>query len=282
MPANARAALSFAALFLAGCATVEPDALTDRNGWVIQRQVLQQQGRKIELFLAKPASPGPAPTVLFIHGHQEGPRNGGEIYVASGRLGIMARRGYVAAALSQPGYGNSDGPADFCGPVTQDAALRALEYLRGLPFVDADKIVLYGYSRGAIVAAMVATRDARLAAAVLGAGAYDFFSWYPTPLRGIDRNIEAEAGTSAAAFRDRSALYHADRIRAAVLLLHGERDERIPVQQAQAFGAQLAARGVAVRLKIFPNAMHSIPSEEQFREVYPFLDSVGVAPRTRM
>lgn len=234
---------------------------------------MQQQGKKVELFIARPASQDRVPAVLFIHGHQEGPRNGGEIYVASRRLGIMARRGYVAAALSQPGYGNSDGPPDFCGPVTQDAALLALEHLRGLPFVDADKIVLYGYSRGAIVAAMVATRDARLAGVVLGAGAYDFFSWYPTPLRGIDRNIEIEAGTSAEAFRARSAVYHADRIRAAVLLLHGERDERVPVQQAHRFAAELAARGVAVKLKTFPNARHSIPVEEQYREVYPFLEA---------
>jgi len=274
MLADARTArLAPAALLVAGCAAADPGALTDRSGWAIQRELLQQHDRKIELFLAKPASQGRAPAVVFIHGHQEGPRNGGEIYVVSGRLGMMARRGYVAAAVSQPGYGNSDGPPDFCGPVTQDATLRALEYLRGQAFVDADKIVLYGYSRGAIVAAMLATRDARLAGVVLGAGAYDFFSWYPTPLRGIDRNIETEAGTSAEAFRARSALYHADRIRASVLLLHGERDERVPVQQARAFAAQLEARGAAVRLAVFPNAMHSIPIADQYREVYPFLEA---------
>lgn len=45
-------------------------------------------------------------------------RDGGESYVKVGRLGMMAARGYVAAAVSQPGYGNSDGPPDFCGPFT--------------------------------------------------------------------------------------------------------------------------------------------------------------------
>lgn len=280
--ANLGSGFALAVLVLAGCAAVEPGALTDRGGWVIQREFLQQQGRKIELFWARPAGERRAPVVLFIHGHQEGPRNGGEIFVTSGRLGIMARQGYVAASLSQPGYGNSDGPPDFCGPVTQDAVLAAIEHLRAKAFVDPGKVVLYGYSRGAIVAAMVATRDAKLAAVVLGAGAYDFFSWYPTPLRGIDANIEREAGTSAAAFRARSALQHAERIRVPVLLLHGERDERVPVRQAQAFAAQLAARGAAVTLRIFPNTTHGIPVGDQFREVYPFLDRVGVAPRSRM
>jgi dipeptidyl aminopeptidase/acylaminoacyl peptidase len=184
----------------------------------------------------------------------------------------MASRGYVAASLSQPGYGNSDGPPDFCGPFTQEAVVVAIDFLRKKPFVDPNKVVLYGYSRGAIVASMVATQDPKLAAVVLGAGAYNFFSWYPTPLRGIDANIEREAGTSAEAFRARSAFYHADKIKVPVLLLHGAQDERIPVQQTEAFAEKLQANGITVQLKIFPNARHSIPIDEQYREVYPFLE----------
>ena len=119
---------------------------------------------------------------------------------------------------------------------------------------------------------MVATKDPKLAAVVLGAGAYNFFSWYPTPLRGIDANIEREAGTSAEAFRSRSAIYHTDKIKVPVLLLHGAQDERIPVQQTEAFTEQLKAHGIDVKLKVFPNARHGIPIDEQYREIYPFLE----------
>ena len=41
-------------------------------------------------------------------------------------LGLMVQRGYVAAALSQPGYGNSGGPPDFCGPVASRKLQRFL------------------------------------------------------------------------------------------------------------------------------------------------------------
>jgi dipeptidyl aminopeptidase/acylaminoacyl peptidase len=118
---------------------------------------------------------------------------------------------------------------------------------------------------------MVATLDARLAAVVLGAGAYDFFTWRPT-LPGISRNLFAEAGMSAEAFIARSAIYHVQQIRAPVLLLHGTADERIPVQQAEAFAEKLKAAGVRYRLKEFPGAPHGIPIEDQYHEVYPFLD----------
>jgi dipeptidyl aminopeptidase/acylaminoacyl peptidase len=262
-------------LLLIECAVAEEGPLMDRAGWVIRRALLphsQDSNKKVELFWTQPVGEGPYPTVLFIHGHQEQPRNGGEAFVTAGRLGIMASQGYGAASLSQPGYGHSDGPPDYCGPFTQEAVVVALAFLRKQPFVNPTKVALYGASRGAIVASMVATRDPQLAAVVLAAGAYDMASLYPTGIRGIDANIRREAGTSAEAFRARSAMYHADKIKVPVSLLHGARDERIPVRQAEAFAEQLQAHGVAVTLKIFPNATHRIPLDEQYQDIYPFLD----------
>ena len=81
-----------------------------------------------------------------------GKRPGGRLYVMRRHLDRMVARGYVAAAVSQPGYGASDGPPDFCGPFTHKAVLAALAFLRTKSFVKADKIALFGYSRGAIVA----------------------------------------------------------------------------------------------------------------------------------
>lgn len=263
-------------LFLVvGCTAVEPGAFTDRGGWVVHRAFLehrQDKSKRVEVFWTNPPGQGRWPAVLFIHGHQEQIRNGGEAYVRTGRLGILARHGYLAASISQPGYGNSDGPPDYCGPFTQDAVLTAIGFLRNHPSVDPNKIALFGYSRGAIVASMVATRDPKIAAVVLGAGAYDFFTWYPTPMRGIDANIRLEAGTSEEAFRARSAIYHVEKIKAPALLLHGAADERISVRQAEVFAEKLKANGVAVKLKIFPNAGHSIPVDEQYREIFPFLE----------
>jgi dipeptidyl aminopeptidase/acylaminoacyl peptidase len=263
-----------ALLLLGECAVAEEWPLIDRAGLVIRRELLphsQDRTKKVELFWTQPVGDGPYPAVLLIHGHQEPVRNGGEALVRAGRLGSMASQGYVAASLSQPGYGHSDGPPDYCGPFTQEAVLGALEFLRQQPVVHAKKVALYGYSRGAIVASMVATRDPKLAAIILGAGAYDLASLYPTGHRRIDANIRREAGTSAEAFRARSAFYHADKLKVPVLLLHGARDERIPVWQAEAFAEKLKAHGVAVRLKIFPHAAHHIPMDEQYQEIYPFL-----------
>jgi dipeptidyl aminopeptidase/acylaminoacyl peptidase len=85
------------------------------------------------------------------------------------------------------------------------------------------------------------------------------FRWYPTPLRGIDANIEHESGTSPEAFRARSAIMHVDSITAPILILHGAQDERVLVRQAEAFAEALRAKQMAVTVNIFPpcHAWHS-------------------------
>jgi dipeptidyl aminopeptidase/acylaminoacyl peptidase len=274
MHPRAVSVLLLTVLMLLGCATPQPGPVTDRDGWVIQRAFLPHRwdaSKQIEVLWTTPRDQGPWPTVLFIHGHQAPYRPGGEAFVRNGRLGRMASRGYVAAAVSQPGYGRSDGPPDFCGPYTQEAVLGVLDFLRQMPVVRPQHVALFGYSRGATVAGMVASQDPQLAAVILGAGAYDFFRWYPTPVPGIDANIEREAGTSAEAFRVRSAIAHVERIRAPLLLLHGAQDERVPVQQAQRFAEQLHAQGRAVTVKIFPYARHGIPIDDQDHAIDPFL-----------
>jgi dipeptidyl aminopeptidase/acylaminoacyl peptidase len=55
-------------------------------------------------------------------------------------------------------------------------------------------------------------------------------------------------------------------------VLHGAQDERIPVRQAELFSEKLKASGVAVTLRTFPGARHGIPIDEQYREIYPFLE----------
>lgn len=267
--------LIFLFFLIAECVAAEKGSLTDPRGEVIHRELLSHGAnskKKVELFWAKPSGDGPYAAVLFIHGHQEQVRDGGESYVRLGRLGGMTSRGYVAASISLPGYGNSDGPPDFCGPYTQQAVLVAIDFLRKQTFVKLDKIALYGYSRGAIVASMVATQDQRLAAVVLGAGAYDFSELYKSTLSGIKTNIRTEAGTSDEAFKARSSIYHVEKIKSPILLLHGARDDNVPVQQAMAFAEKLKANSIAFRMKIFPNSKHNIPIEEQYNELVPFLE----------
>lgn len=257
-----------------GCAA-QSGILKGPSGQTIYRDYITHPAKgdkRVEIFWIKPDGTGPWPVVFLVHGHQQTIRNGAETYVKNGYLEDLAKRGFVAASVSQPGYGKSDGPADYCGPFTQEAILGAMRFLRTKPFVNPNKVALFGYSRGAMASSMVATRDPKLSAVILGGGAYDFRTWYPTAISGVNRYIEQEAGTTPDAFRDRSAIYHVDKIRASVLILHGEMDDRVPATQAREFAQKLKAANVPCRLRIVPSVGHGIPRKIIYGEFFPFLE----------
>lgn len=227
--------------------------------------------QRVELYWTRPEGQAPWPAVIFVHGHQIGGRPGGKIYLDFGRLAAMRKEGYVAAAVSQPGYGQSGGAPDFCGPFSQKAILAAIRFLRQQTFVDPDKVGLFGYSRGAIVVSMVATQDSQLAAVVLGGGIYDFNRGYPTGLAGLDANIRSEAGVSPEAFKARSAAHHVGQIKSPILLLHGAEDDRFKADHVLKFARDLKAYNVVVQTKIFDGVGHGIPIRQQYQWVLPFL-----------
>src|SRR6266852_4045673 len=88
-----------------------------------ERVVLHPDGgdpADVELFMAKPEGSGSWPVMLFVHGHQSPPRPGARVFVHldrrpqlatidEGRLETMRERGYLAAAVSLPGYGRTTG-----------------------------------------------------------------------------------------------------------------------------------------------------------------------------
>lgn len=200
--------------------------------------------------------------ILFVHGNQGGLLLGGKEAVDDrSLLRFSSRLGVTTASVSQPGFGASDGPADFCGPATQQAIIAALDFLRQQPSVDPERIVLYGNSRGAVASAMVATRVRWLRALILTGGVYDLHEAYKHSSKALQQAIRSEAGTTKQVFADRSALYHSHRIETETLLLHGRYDDRASVAQAERFSKALSSSGVPVSLHTF-DAGHRLPREQ--------------------
>lgn len=85
------------------------------NPYFIQNP--SQTDKKVEYFLKFPSHPqSQNPVIIFIRGHQPEPRSGGKMFLNEGTLENYSQKGFIAVAVSQPGYGHSDGPPDFCGP----------------------------------------------------------------------------------------------------------------------------------------------------------------------
>jgi dipeptidyl aminopeptidase/acylaminoacyl peptidase len=229
---------------------------------VTKDSITTSANETVEYLWSQPKGNGPWPVLVLIHPHQEWPNKiGAEIFEKNKSLQIWASKGFITIAVSQPGYGKSQGPADYCGPRSQLAVVSVIEHFRKLPITIKEKFFLYGGSRGAVVASMIATQDTQLAGIILKSGIYDLSSayrsypWYSM----IKLNIIWELGFfNDTKLRDRSAINFVDRIHSPMLIIHGSNDDRASLEGAKLFVEAAKEKGLSVNLKIL-NSEHVIP-----------------------
>jgi dipeptidyl aminopeptidase/acylaminoacyl peptidase len=234
--------------------------------------------KQVEYFIEKPKGNGPWPTILLLHGHQNPPRVGGKDFVQWGVLDQLAARGYLAVAVSQPGYGNSSGQADFCGPFTQHAVAAVISKLRAEGYVKDNRILIEGISRGALAAGMVAAHDPKIRGIILISGAYDLQEYVrraksEMAISVVD-SINQETGGSADALRARSLLNYAQDVKASALILNGAKDDRTDPDQARRLAETINAHGGHARAIIYPEYGHQIPVDVRSKDVDPFIEQV--------
>lgn len=235
---------------------IEKDGCTTASDVRICRYDFSLDGRNVEAISFQPAGDGPFPGALLIPGYQRTAKN----LVPLGTQ--LAAAGFAAVAVSQPGFGGSEGPADYVGPRTIAALRAGYEKLRKERWVDSSRMAIYGYSRGAIAASLLALELRDLKAAVFGAGAYDFQRLYnDAVLPGVRGNMKAETGMTPAAIRERSSILRMDQLKCPVLILHGEADQNVPVSQAILLRERLIALHKEFEIKIFAGREHSIGPE---------------------
>ncbi len=231
---------------------------------------------RVEYFVRQPQGSGPWPTVMFLHGHQNvWSRPGGAQFVDWGVLDRFASRGYLAVSVSLPGYGQSDGPADFAGPYTQHAVAAVLTKLKTDGLAKPDKVLIQGVSLGAVTAALVAARDPTIAGLVLISGLYDVapFLEHPKSLQAwlLKISFLLQTDNSAEASRARSALNYADHIKATTLILNGAMDDRTDSAQAFSLADQMNAHGGKATVQIFPDYGHEIPMAAREAKIDAFI-----------
>lgn len=191
--------------------------------------------KKVEYYIRKPIGKGPFPAIIFIHGHQSGLKPGGKDFVKWGVLDHFSDQGFIAVAISQPGYGASDGPPDYCGTFTQNAVIGVIEKLENEEIIKPNQIIIEGISRGAIVAGLVAAKKQTIKGIILISGVFDFIKYQDAKTdvskRSIINSIKEEIGHSEDSLISRSLINFAANIKASTLILNGENDEKtIPVQ----------------------------------------------------
>jgi predicted esterase len=200
----------------------------------------------IEGYLAHSADRGRLPALLVL---TAGEGNARRCIEQSAPLVAM---GMLEACISIPGYGKSSGPSRFVGPQAVEAAHHAVDLMAARPDVDPDRIAVWGVSDGAVAAGLLMDSDPRLRAVILQSGFYDTLKMWPeAPLR-EKVTILRQVWPSHRVLAERSVIAHLPpKLDCSVLIMHGEHDKDMPVQQARRLAKELATRGAKVETRFF-------------------------------
>jgi dipeptidyl aminopeptidase/acylaminoacyl peptidase len=249
-------------------------AMLDAGGVKICKYDYRSGGQNVESISFQPPGAGAFPALVLVPGYQRSARD----YIPLGAM--FARAGFACLAVTQPGFGKSEGKPDFVGPRTINALIEGFRKFLREPYVDAKRMGLFGYSRGAMAASLLAVQLKEIRAAVFGGGIYDFKKAYDEiKIEGIRKNMEEETGLTKAAIRERSSILRMKELRCPVLILHGEKDENAPTSQALLLRDRLTALKKEFEIKIFPDKGHGLEMQDVFASSLDFLKrKLAVSP----
>ncbi len=130
---------------------------------------------------------------------------------------------------------------------------------RRVPTFDSSRLGVWGLSEGAVAAGLLMDSDPRPRAVVLQSGCYDTLRLWPEAPWTTKLSILRQVWPSRRVLKERSVIAHLPpRLDCSVLILHGERDRRMPVDQAECLAQALRARGAKVETRYFANAPHQL------------------------
>ncbi len=156
---------------------------------------------------------------------------------------------------------------DMGGKDLQDL-LDGVDYLVDHGLVDGNRVAIGGGSYGGFMSAWAITQTNRFKAAIMSAGVSDFHSFHAQS-RISDWDMRFLGGDPLEhpeLYRERSAITYAARVQTPTLIIHGEEDHDVPINQAHAFYRALRERNIPVEFVIFPREGHGLVEREHRKD----------------
>lgn len=205
--------------------------------------------------------------VLIVNRGGNGPSGAWNFSRMFQRVLPLANAGYIVIGSQYRGSRRGDQPSlygtdEFGGKDINDV-LALFDLIDRLPGADETRIGMYGWSRGGMMALLVATKTDRLKAIAVGGTPTDLAAELvvrPEMERVFRARIPNYDENKQAALEARSAVHWADEIdtNLPILILHGEQDERVSLNSAQELAEVLTALEHPHKLVIYEDGSHGL------------------------
>lgn len=234
-------------------------------------------GADIHGMMIKPPDYRPGqlyPTLLWIHGGPNGQdqhdlrQDGNEMLRQ-----WLAANGYVVLGVNY--RGSSGRGAEFARSIAADWGNRevadltaALNEVIARKIADPERLGIGGWSYGGILTDYSIASDARFKAAVSGAGAGNWFSFY-----GYDQYVLQYSEELGPPWRNPDLwmklsypFFHADRIKTPTLFMGGTKDANVPLIGGEQMFEALKSLNVPTELVAYPNEYHGLKRPSFLRD----------------
>lgn len=263
---------SAAAAVTAGCASNE--VLLEKNeiadfgspydveAWEI---TYESDGYEIEGYVVSAAQEETSPVLIVNRG---GNRSFGEVTEEelAHRHAYWADQGYTVIASQFREGGGSEGSDDFGGDDVQDV-LQLEHVAEEIAFADEEEMYMFGLSRGGIMTYRAIEEGMPIQAAAVLGGVTDLDAAYEerTDMRQMLNELIGHPAEEPEEYERRSAMAWPEAIQSPMLLLHGEADEQVSVNQAVELYEALQEQEQEVKLVTYEDGDHSL---EEFADQY--------------
>jgi dipeptidyl aminopeptidase/acylaminoacyl peptidase len=235
-------------------------------GACIDKQEILKEGTRVTIpgddismagILYTPGDPGESdPAVIVLHGWLEPGENGAEM--VSIVAWHLAREGYVALALSMRGWPHTGGKDD-CGGRQPFDVVQAVQWLSRQPGVNPKRIGLLGFSQGGQVALLAAGLTPKVKAVVAFFPVTNLERWaQTTQTPGIKEAYVPEVCAKDLGLKAKSPINGACAINAPTLLIHGEQDTRVPMDQSLEMAKAMLDCGKKAQLQLVKGGEHTL------------------------
>ena len=194
-------------------------------------------------------------------------------------LHYAATQGYIVVCVD--GRGSGGRGKDFASTVymqlgkyeSQDQ-VAASNYLATLPYVDADRIGIFGWSYGGYETLMAMTEKGNRFAAGVAVAPVTDWRFYDTI---YSERFMRTPQQNQVGYDNSSALYRAANLKGDLLIVSGSADDNVHIENTFAFVSKLAELNKLPDMVVYPNKNHHINGRETrftlYKKVLSFFDN---------
>ncbi|MBN1163663.1 MAG: S9 family peptidase [Candidatus Krumholzibacteriota bacterium] len=227
------------------------------------------------------------PLLVLVHGGPHG--TFGDDFHPRWNTQVFAAPGYVTALVNF--HGSSTFGQDFTDAITGENGrkpfidvMRAVDHILERGFVDERRMAVAGGSYGGYLASWIGTQTIRFACLINHAGVFDLCAQFGSDI--TSGRQRAYGGTPWEALENVirwSPAHNMENYVTPTLIIHGEKDYRVPVGNGLEAYGMLKAKGVPARFIYFPDENHWVLTAQNsifwYREFHAWLERwIGVGP----